>query len=625
MSVDNLIINIGGQGWQMAEFQQRLKSKNETSQVVNLSAEDLSKPPSDLELLLFKKIDANCRIYIVDHGRPNSPNISCHYSELADYLAKRIPAKNLEDQKKHLKISLISCSGGVGEDKSFGGLFHRYLGQKHHINAEVIARNEIVMINPEASRTGKLTDSWLNYGATLFFNQEKAYPLEAAEKYHQTPGSKSKFKWDVNGNEVLVDAYIDKFVELVKGVKDEIFKEAAKLPNSKDIGRLRRVLDEIMVECKKTEEMDLEKIDGIISKLKYIEKLIKPDEDGGQKIHKLISKLVRFRNRSIAEDSVKPVVYPHNISKEDNEVYNPRVMIRSLFNQKVLPKSKLLLRGYPESPEKEKFRNTLKDFGALMINVGKAYLGMGQNIEVELQLIECVKNMLDTANSPQLTKEEKIFQINLLKSKALSLINDEAVSPYLKGAAEGVKVSLGFGGAAGLKALGDFPKAMAELRVSKTASESIVISGLADDLLNFMEKVGYQGHNVSTQKDQITEEATKVLNSKTSQINENINLTQDLLVEILKSGSNKDAASIEKYSQQLNANKQTTNEIKNFQSKMEKFVKDEQRCPNKDIKNIYISRVFPILKYKCEELEKVSQRLEKELNSRNIKDMEELD
>lgn len=202
------------------------------------------------------------------------------------------------------------------------------------------------------------------------------------------------------------------------------------------------------------------------------------------------------------------------------------------------------------------------------------------------------------------------------------------ISPYIQGAIEGIEVSLGFGGGAALAALPNFSKSMAQLRESQVEGECKLIDGFVHNLLNYLEEIKYEGYEIKTLEEQITEEATKVLNDKLSHINGNINATQENLAEILcNNDSNTVKDSIKKYDQQITESKETIRDIKNFTSKMKKFVDDEQRCPNKAIKNIYVSRVFPILKYKCTELEQISNRLEVELNSKNLREvnMEEPD
>lgn len=113
----NLVIDFTqGDCFNQNEFKQKMVAEGERFGYVKSSDEAILSAA-------LRDIDDNSRIYIVSHGLPNQTLLDdTHYQKLADILAKNLPDKNIRTPNSKLKISLISCFAGRGENGGWRAL-----------------------------------------------------------------------------------------------------------------------------------------------------------------------------------------------------------------------------------------------------------------------------------------------------------------------------------------------------------------------------------------------------------------------------------------------------------------------------------------------------------------------
>lgn len=232
----NVIINMGGSPCQVEVLKERMKNQNYLGTevtVLNLNADDLAKDVTEEDLRTFAKVDSHARIFIMDHGLPNSAKIGGkHFSDLADYLAARLDADKLKGGDHNLRINLIPCFAARGDNgcaNSFAARFHNHLAEAHGIKAEVTGRTRIVMVNALTPHHGILTTTSAHYFDTVKPMCEKGVPLSGIfpnpSDYHRIAGTKYTFKWEKD-QQILVDSYIENFGKrtgrFIKMLKDNV-------------------------------------------------------------------------------------------------------------------------------------------------------------------------------------------------------------------------------------------------------------------------------------------------------------------------------------------------------------------------------------------------------------------
>lgn len=164
-------------------------------------------------------IDSHSRLYIHGHGSKDTPeyiydndNNKLHYKDLAKLLANHLTDDGLKSNNgSRLKISLIVCEGAY-----FGKKLHEELKNEYGIYCDLSARIPIMMI---ARKTGKKHTVSHDISKAAFFEMQRNFNATsgsdrfAAAKIsrhvytHRQPASKITFSWDVQGNQIIQDAY----------------------------------------------------------------------------------------------------------------------------------------------------------------------------------------------------------------------------------------------------------------------------------------------------------------------------------------------------------------------------------------------------------------------------------
>ncbi len=523
----NLIINLAGADWQIEKLKQRITSSDDQKikevGVLNLNSADINKPPSEAELEFFKNINNNSRIYVIDHGNPNSSNIgSANYQDLAEFFNKRLNKNNLKpDGEQKLRISLIPCHAAVGEDdkaKSFAGLFHRYLGQVCHINADVLARLRVTMINLVTDKKGKLTTHLAHYAFIT-----KAYDLslpkvlyeisESADKYHQQPNTKLVFKWDKNGNEYVVDAYLDKCVQRAEGIHDflsEALKEAQIDTNIKN--QINDYLNFIDFLCNQKENITYHHIYKIIETLLKIEILInKHSLDKKNDITAKINEYTKFFSLSVARNT-KTIHYKVNIGDPPSMEIEPRhgrikrdLSALAIIELKKMPKTEL------EKPLKKLTTSFLQTIS----NNTNTKIKFDRSIEREVVIANFIQNTLGTINAVDLSREEKIVQINELRENLEDSIHAEIfLSAKITGAIEGYQEAKRYGGLTALKTLFPLIEFRSKEEIANLTEYFKFIEQFTETSLEYLKNANYKGSSLEIKE--VLEKEAQVLTEQLS-------------------------------------------------------------------------------------------------------------
>lgn len=450
----NLVINFGGQPWQMNALKERLESKSQGNVfVINLTSEEMKGNLSDEKKEMLHKINMLSNVYIVDHANPNSTHISsAHYQELADFIAKHIVDDQVHTQASKLKFSLIACNAGTGEEKglnSFAGLFHRYLGQEHKIFSEVSARNQVVMVNMHTKDQGKFTTSLLEYAVMNMAHDLPNFLYDSKDHmFHQKPGTKVCFQWDNNGDEWLVDSYIDKYIKRTFEILSLL--EAENDFSQDELNSLKEIKDEIysLIKNKSNETTDnVKKTDFQLEKIKTL----LDKKEGVDGIKKLIKENMCLSRLSINEDSTAPIHAKYNVnSKPVEKERNIEKKIREDVITPVIDVLKLMPKTEKEKPIKKSctsFLQTLSDISSKRLKK--------ENISnTESNISKFIENIIINIIDDKKNSKEKISVIKEMKA----LIEDEIlsqikISPEITGAIEGFNDAKRLGGLSSLKAL----------------------------------------------------------------------------------------------------------------------------------------------------------------------------
>lgn len=273
--IDNIILNFGVTDASINSIETRLKKKNQNSIALKITKDKIKNEISANEAAIFKKMDANTRIYINAHGglsrnrkiigheNPEALLNEIEYSdvEVSNYLEKIL------NKDQFSKISIIACHTGLrNEEKEyFAAHLHRELASRG-IHTNVLARNSLTnLIGNAGENTGKkvvrkpeerVIDQITNF-------QEENMP-EWLKSHSNKPGTKSLFTFTSDGKQLIVDAYIAKFAELTIQSCKDIISTLSKDENEIQISKLNSIINK----CQDLEKLEVE----AVKKLNYLVK-----------------------------------------------------------------------------------------------------------------------------------------------------------------------------------------------------------------------------------------------------------------------------------------------------------------------------------------------------------------
>lgn len=327
-----IILHIGNkEEIENESFESRILSRRQTEKDENVDVQEFmldddkafinEKNPDNQPKLHNKikealgKLRGGDKVFILAHGSPDSEKIgvSTHYTILADYLSKGLKKENFTTDP--LKISIHSCRSGKGRWQgrhSFAGLLHYHLGRLN-INSEVTARKELVHIDEnkyQAPGGGILTITPTKHALSLILDKlGREIPI-GWYKYKK-PGTKVKFVWDKEGNQVKSDHYASKYnnqilqqldflrkhyhgkhhgshvMKIIKKIESNLYKENYSTVSRYMVRLLSLMNDEQPVKTKK--------FNSIYENLfKYNQNILQKHENSFKK--------VIFKDRKFAED-----------------------------------------------------------------------------------------------------------------------------------------------------------------------------------------------------------------------------------------------------------------------------------------------------------------------------------
>jgi len=609
----NLVINFAGHPFQVAMLKSYIRNTNSNSEVetLNLNSTDLDKPISKEDQELFGKINSLSKIYIIDHGMPNSPSIlSGHYSDISNYIARRLNKDQIKGGKEHLNIELISCSTAVGDHKSFAGLFHRYLGQVHGINADVIARTGITMLNQFSDKKGILTDSLANYtfrvicddlGIGDFFNKMNpdAHTLQ--------PGSTVTFKWTQEGKEIALDTYVDTFAKMVIKFKNDLYKLVANEKNVPDL--ILKDISQIVEQCTYSEDLTLPKINQICEVLKKMLSTLQKagiSPDKRDQIEALVDAIIKFRKKAIDTHTIKPLLSESHINKLEPGIEDPiEVIKRDQFNRSLVEFKRI---------SKDFDKTALGDETKKLVEFSCNYCAyrMKNDLPVKREVDVClfVEKTLRMINNTGVGKNEKIKHINLLKQNIESEINYSVLSS-VQGSVEGAKMAVGYGGLTTLKAI--FPLANQWSENEKKAVEKYyeLIESFSAKAIDFMERTNYEGFVPNTAKEKVVEEGAQYTNSRLLDLNSEIVNIYHMTAEL----SGKLSLTPEMKTEAKEQIKMAEEKIRSTHRELGKLKFSIANSPDVNVKEVYSTQVIPCISERIDVLVQLSGNLRDLLNS----------
>lgn len=608
----HLVLNLGGNEWQTAFLKSYLKdeAKGNRVKIINLNPNDLHKSPNENEKLLFSKLNELSQIHIIDHGTPNSPSISSgHYTEVANYLAKRINKSSIKTSKEKLKIDLITCNSATGKQKGFAGLFHRYLGQVHHLDTEVISRTNVSMLNEKSITRGVLTDSLLHYTLTKIAHELKV-PQSLLkfdpEKHHEQPGSTVKFKWLNNGHEAMVDFYIDTFAEKAGRLKDRVLSLSKKDQHiSRLLDSIQNDLDEIIEISSKPELLTLKTVDSICARLDNIKKLVQTSKitpESKKKIQHSIDEVLSLRKKSITSDSIPAEHFSSMLNQDKPDLEDPIVSIKS----ELLGPCMTELRRIPENEGSAKLYQATHKFLTFTCNACAIRMKNNLSTDREREILKYVQEILNLVNDRHLTTQEKLKDIHFLTNDIQKLIKDEVLlTSAIKGGLEGFKLASSFGGLTTLKFL--FPAIDGWSKTEKVAFPKYFkhIDLFIQEVTAFLIETNYAGFTPGTPHEKIREEAAFHVNRITMPIK---SLYKELYSGLiyLQTAEKIDPRAIPIARIRLKEAKELLAETT---KEMNKIYKAVENSPDSMVKDIYLGRCIPFIVVDLQDLESLIEQL----------------
>lgn len=445
-----IIINFGGQPWQVEALKQRVNSSGINQvQALDLSSDELTKDLDQEKVKILEQINDLSKVYIIDHGQPNSPCISsAHYQDLAKFLAKHIKSEKVQNKQSKLKISLIACNAATGKGgvKSFAGLFHRYLGQECKIYCQVQGRNEVVMVNERTGKEGKFTTSLVDYALmTVLYTLPKIVYDANEHMVHQKPGTKLAFVWDENGDEWVVDAYIDKFFQRVTDIVSNINKNERHTIN-KDL--LNKLVGDILEIISKRENQTAQNVEKLNNLLIILGSEVKNENND---IFKMIESAICFSTVSINENSSDPI---NTMVNFHNESLEGEKDIEKLVRSKIINQPIELLKKMPKTDLEKPFKKSCTNLLQSLSNCSTRKLKKEEGFSREEKLSKIIEDIILVISDKELSFYEKLKKIDLLEQQ----MEEESFkgvifSPAISGVIEGLADAYQLGGLSGLGAL----------------------------------------------------------------------------------------------------------------------------------------------------------------------------
>ncbi len=462
----------------------KLLNKSESVNYIRITQKEVDEGLTPAQIEFLNRIDNLSRVYIIDHGSPNSPRIHTgHYQDIADLIGQNIRDVNLHNPNSTLKISLIPCFSGRGEHsglESFAGLFHRYLGQNYHIYSEVLARNELVWTHGEKSTATTLDYIMLNLAQEIGITSTQASTENILS--HQRPGTKISLVWDANGDEWVVDAYIDKYFSLVAMIIAEL-ENTATLPLSKNNAELLASTLSYLKSCLKSKAQEtygwVKSMDSALTRLQAGLK------NKNALLNEYIQEALSLSEHSIDETSIVPKNSHINITSPSKE---KEENIKQKVEEQITSPILTLLDRFPKTPKEQALKQEATAFMQLLSSIATTKLKREQNYRPERNMNRYMENILLHLLENDIPKEQQIKNIVKMKNAIADELVEQIIGwPEMTGGIQGVQAANKAGGWIGLKNL--FPL-ISKRSAEKTQDVKLItekLNTLIESCLNYLE------------------------------------------------------------------------------------------------------------------------------------------
>lgn len=420
----NVIINMGGEAYQTDALKQRMRNQNYLEgdiTVINLQAEDLSKDVTEEDLKLFAKVDSNARIFIMDHGLPNSPKIGGkHFSDVSDYLAARLQTDQLNGTDRHLRINLIPCFSVKGANESansFAARFHHHLAEAHGIKAEVTGRTRIVMLGSLTPQYGILTTTANDYFNRIRKMFERGCSVSQVfpqpDVYRHAPGTKYTFKWEQN-SQVMVDSYIESFSRrvavLTKNLEDKVEKDKF-LALEEHVNNIHSLIEN-------SSTLNFSTAKKIRNELKHIKKHLSLSEDDS--FIKEIDVLLKKSKKEISSESAAAHPLGRIFNPESSKAYES---FNSQIKRRIFDEGIAALRQMPKTEQEKPIKKAVSEGLQYIADVAATKLRDDTTIDLEDLLAKSMTAIINTLNT-QGERKVKRGMIGHIKGAARDLIRN---------------------------------------------------------------------------------------------------------------------------------------------------------------------------------------------------------
>jgi hypothetical protein len=482
----NLIIDFLNTNEQDKAIQlaQKLHNKGETYNYISLHGGLDTLTPEGLAML--QTVDSNAQIYIIAHGSPSATKImGVHYQKLGDFLAEKLNDDQIHNPNSNLKVSFITCYGGRGEDsglESYAGLFHRYIGQQHHIYSTVLARDSLTW-----SRGEKYTGTDIAYAISKF---ELASKLGYEEKHflrHKYPGSKVSLQWNQNGEQWAVDAYIDKYFsnsEAISNLLGQLMADESL--SDEDVKSIITIKREIMDFISDKQNEELSSVKYLDSALKKVRKILSQfNANQYNELRDLVNYTLTLSKSSIGLESAYPTslqvsIHDEPVVKEKN--------IDDRLNQITSPILDLV-EELPNTQTANRLKEAAVNVANMLSEIAKSKLEREYSDELEYNISRVIKESLLQVLFLDKPSEEKMALFNTLEPNIVDQFTKAVIlSPEYDGVIEGVKAAIRLGGFFGLKNLFLLIEKRSELRSNQYTNLINQVSHLTNECRAYLEQ-----------------------------------------------------------------------------------------------------------------------------------------
>lgn len=354
-SVNNIILDFGVRSNEINALATRLKNKNESYEIVKVTPGIMQGKPTNREIEAFKKVDINTRVYIYAHGGLSRPDaivgyefpeshqneIDFSYQQVSDYLGSRLGKnESVTNSEKHLKISIIACHAGLITEleKRFAIQLHEDLAERKALLTDILARKNLgTMVTSPGEHIGKkivrsAEEKTIDVLADSVSSNFEKWVSSSANK----PGTKIKLTWTPEGEQIVKDAYSDKFYELSRKACDEI-KSFLDTTNIENKDQLNQGIDAISALIQQ-ENISFENIINTYLGLKDIELQM--------------NQHVKFESKNLKKSSIVANKYINHINREQAlSLFKEQALnictfqfLDSLGNKKITDSEKLELK-----------------------------------------------------------------------------------------------------------------------------------------------------------------------------------------------------------------------------------------------------------------------------------------